>query len=776
MIKKDEGILGNVKSKFKLSRKEAARKQEGLQILVEEEEAEETSGSVQHQEGNQVAELEADKTDFLEEAPAHKELSDLKKLIDKKELQSKIRFFSTLRFKLMASFFIPVLCIIILGVVSFQKASTGIVSNYEKATADSINMAAEFMRFGFKNVEATSIQYVNDASVLDYLRNTGDIIELSNTRRIISNNISAKKLTDEFIQNIFMISHEALPISTTHLASEDGVYDGFKESEIGAYLESNRTKVVWDGQDDYLDKVLATGANDYSLRLIRNFTGLNAILIIEIKAETVKNILEGLSFDKTGYLGVVTPDSREIMDDSQKDKEELAAEADAQPIFTGETFYQEALASKEASGSSYVTYKGAEYLFMYSKIGETGATLCALMPKSTITSQADSIRQITIIIVIFACILAVVIAFILSTGIDSTIRGINSKLRQAAKGDLTVTFTSKRKDEFHILINEIQTTFSNMKDLIMQVKQLSSEVSESSLNVSKTSEMFLKSTGEISGAMNEIEQGINQQAKDAEECLVQMDKLSQRIELVSGNTKEIGQIADNTKKRVQEGTVISDELNHQTASTIEITTGIIHEIEQLAEKSSSINKIINVINDIANKTNLLSLNASIEAARAGEHGRGFAVVASEIRTLAEQSKTSVNDIKKIIGSIQEDTTLAVETARKAEGVLKLQENAVKNTTVSYQDINESVEKLVVFLHQITENVDNIEESRASTLAAIENISAVLEEIAASSNNVTQTSSDQLTSVESLNASAGRLNDNSDTLVQEIQKFQVEESR
>ena len=179
-----------------------------------------------------------------------------------------------------------------------------------------------------------------------------------------------------------------------------------------------------------------------------------------------------------------------------------------------------------------------------------------------------------------------------------------------------------------------------------------------------------------------------------------------------------------------------------------------------------------MINEIANQTNLLSLNASIEAARAGEHGKGFAVVASEIRMLADQSKTSGNDIKKIIGSIYEDTTTAVETARKAEKVLQLQENAVKNTTVSYDNINDSVEKLIVFLKYITDNVTNIEEARVSTLGAIENISAVLEEIAASSNNVNQTAANQVASVESLNKSALNLNKNSDNLVNEVQKFTV----
>jgi methyl-accepting chemotaxis protein len=179
------------------------------------------------------------------------------------------------------------------------------------------------------------------------------------------------------------------------------------------------------------------------------------------------------------------------------------------------------------------------------------------------------------------------------------------------------------------------------------------------------------------------------------------------------------------------------------------------------------------MNQISEQTNLLSLNASIEAARAGEYGKGFAVVASEIRKLAEQSQGSANDIKKIIESIQGDTKKVVVTARKAETVLNLQQDAVKNTTDSYGIINDSVEQLMVYLSNITQNVGNIETARVSTLGAIENISAVLEEIAASSNTVNQTSNDQLASVETLNMAAKMLNENAETLVTEVNRFKVD---
>ncbi|HPU62945.1 MAG TPA: methyl-accepting chemotaxis protein [Mobilitalea sp.] len=651
--------------------------------------------------------------------------------------------------------------------MSYNLASSGIISNYKKSTADSINMAAEYLRFGFDNVKSTSNQYASDTNLSKYLQNRGDVVELMNVRNTTAKSISARITSDEFIKNIYIISSKTKPIISTQVKISDNFFAEFTETETGQYMLNNPFKILWDGQDEYLDEKLQTNHDVYAIRLIRLIGNLDSVLIIEVKADTVKNILANLSFDTSGFLGLITPDGREIIDMSNKE-----ASISDEVIFTNQKFYQDAVASENVSGSYDVTYKGKPYLFIYSKIGDTGAMVCSLTPLSVINRQATNIRRTTFVIVVIACLIALLTAALLSTDIKNTISKINSALRKAAQGDLTIQFSTNRKDEFKALSKELQTTINNMKQLIQQVKDLSLEVSQSSSKVSKASEAFLKSSEDISRAMNEIEQGVNSQALEAEQCLLQMDTLSKKIEIVSESTKEIGQIAENTKQRVIEGTVVSDELNKQTSSTISITKGIISEIEKLAEKSSSINRIINVINDIANQTNLLSLNASIEASHAGEYGRGFAVVADEIRNLAEQSKSSVNDIKKIIDSILKDTKNLVETARNVENALKLQESAVKNTTDSYQEINESVEKLVVFLQEISDNVDSINATRATTLAAIENISAVLEEIAAASNNVSQTSDDQLRSVESLNEAAVRLDSYADNLAKEIQKFVV----
>jgi methyl-accepting chemotaxis protein len=692
-----------------------------------------------------------------------KNFSKKNKLIRKqnKNRFPRITIHMTLRMKLILSFMVPILFIIILGIVSFGQAAKGIRNSYEISTSQTVKMTGEYLQLGSDTVKELSTQYINEDTFKNYFMglNKEDIVKHNNNYKTVLNTVTTKVTVDKIISNISILSDDVQSVTTTKMKGEN-FYAGFFDTTLGKQIKENPYDIIWTGSNEYLDNFLG---NDYALRLVRLTNGKNAIMTIDIGESVVREILGNLNMDDIGTVGFVTADGVEIISGMEKGEKKL---------FADQNFYQAAISDKNTNGTSYVTVNGNENLFIYTKVGDTGAMICVLLPKKVIMSQADNIKQVTILIIIIACIVAVFIGFRISNGLDKTIKGIIVELKKAAKGDLTVIFHSKRKDEFHILIEEIQNTFANMKSLIQQVNQLSIEVSDASSNVAKTSGVFLKASEDISLAMNEVEQGVNQQAENAEECLNQMDNLSNKIEIVSDNTKEINKIAIDTKQSIMDGTIVTQELNSQTKVTMEIATEIITEIEQLAEKSMSINKIINVINEIANQTNLLSLNASIEAARAGIYGRGFAVVADEIRKLAEQSNDSIKDIRKIIGTIQQNTEKVVLTAKRAENVMQQQEIAVENTTSSYHNINENVERLVVNINDILLNVGDIEQARINTLSGIENISAVLEEIAASTNTVNQSAQEQLQSVEALNLAADNLNENSDNLVNAVGTFKV----
>ena len=191
------------------------------------------------------------------------------------------------------------------------------------------------------------------------------------------------------------------------------------------------------------------------------------------------------------------------------------------------------------------------------------------------------------------------------------------------------------------------------------------------------------------------------------------------------------------------------QLKESTNSTTQITESIIETIENLAEKSKSIATIIEAINEIAEQTTLLSLNASIEAARAGEAGKGFAVVAQEIRKLADESIRSAEEIAQIVQEIEGNTKEATDVERKAENIVGDQQKAVALTTESFDSIGKQVSGLLEALEIINKNVISMEEDRNTTLSSISAITAISAQTAAGASNVNDTVKKQAVSIEDL---------------------------
>lgn len=665
-----------------------------------------------------------------------------------------------IRGKLFLSFIIPILCIITLGEVSYRKAADGICSSYEFSTAQSIKMSGQYLNIGVSSAEAFAVQCINDNTLRLYTNGyyEDDIIENNKVYDKYYKSFLAKATTDPFISGISVLTDGVKPVSDKNL--EYNILNRFYETELGQRVNENPGKVIWSGSDEFLDDTLG---ENYAVRYIRRFSESNAVIVVDLNQEVIQKNLKDLQLDQFGELRFITLDGVEIAAEGVKTEKQ---------VFTGQTFYNTAISSDKSDDSYYVKKNGRSYMFIYARIGNSGAMICALIPQDVLISKANSIERVTFFMVFFSSIIAIIVGTMISIGIDQKVKNINQGLNKAAEGDLTVQFNSRGRDEFRILIHGIQNTFCKIKELINKVKGLGIEVSLSSENVTDISEDLLNFCGNIRQAMEEIEQGIHQQAKDAGECLQQMSGLSDKIGVVSNSTKVIRQLASDTRLSIRNGTTVTLDLDMQTKTTIGITSELINKIEELAVKSSSIATIANVINDIVKKTKLLSLNASIEAAREGVYGKGFAIVAEEIGKLSEQSANSVQEINHVIKVLEEEIKQASQTVKKVDHVMVLQKEAVDNTIRSYDTINHNVEKLVLNLNGITTNVGNIEKARVNTLGAVESISSVLDEIAASTNNVSNTTCELLQTVEVLNKSAVNLNSVSEHLVEAVDIFRI----
>jgi methyl-accepting chemotaxis protein len=398
--------------------------------------------------------------------------------------------------------------------------------------------------------------------------------------------------------------------------------------------------------------------------------------------------------------------------------------------------------------------------------------LCSLIPESDILRQVNEIGMVTLVIVVIASLIAIVVGTLMSNGISKAMNKTAGSLTKVAAGDLTTELSTKRKDEFSLLIKSLVISMANIRNVLMEVTEFSNKVTTASSDVSKVSDNILGSSREISSAVEMVEKGVVSQAIDAEKILVQMNQFSKKITEVCDNMEGMNQIADSTKGIVNDGMVIIDKLQEKSSDTTQITKIIIKEVGKMEVQSESIENIVDVINDIAEQTNLLALNASIEAARAGEAGRGFAVVADEIRKLAEQSVNAVEQIREIVGKIQSKTHTTVDSARKAEDMLGSQLDALNNTIQVFNNVNQYVEKLLTSLGSVWKNAEEMRDSKGEILEAIESISSISEQTAASSEEVTATIINQVEAVSHLAKDAEELATNTKKLEEAIRRFKV----
>ncbi len=661
------------------------------------------------------------------------------------------------------AFLIPVIFIIALGVVSYQKATTQIIATYRDSVDQTVSMMNQYLTLSFDTVQSSYKSYMNDDTLQKYLNGMfdNDASASFNTPNTYEDDFIKAVTTDALISNIYVLSDKEKTISTTKTA-ETGLLSAYLESAQGQILSADKAKYYLFGNQSELDAKLGTDASKYSVRLARYFTNAPAMLVIDFKPSVLEDTLSSLDGGEGSLVGFVTCDGTEYLSSLSAPTEGSA--------FVGKDYVTEAFASEEASGSSYV--EDDNYLFLYSKIGSRNAMICALIPQANIIGQTAEIKNISMILVIAASIVAILLGSVLAGQYGGSIYYFIRRLKKVSAGDLTIEVHSKRNDEFQLLAEGICDMINHMKLLVSGLKDVNEELSRAANDMSAASQHFLTTSQDIRSQVGEMRQGIEKLDEGSEDCMQQMDSLSGTIGSVSTHSDQISELATGTASAIHTGIESVEHLKENTSSTIQITSSIVDTIGKLTEKSKAISSITEAINEIAEQTNLLSLNASIEAARAGEAGKGFAVVAQEIQKLADQSLRSSGEISRIIEEIETTTEEATQVARQAESIVDDQNRAVNSTTDSFRQIDNKVEELLKSLQQINDSVADMENQRNTTLSAISGISAVSAETAAGSSNVATAAEKQLTAIQELDKATSALAARSEELTTLLSGFQV----
>ena len=675
----------------------------------------------------------------------------------------------SIKIKLMFSFLVPVVFIVILGLAAYSSASKSVVNTFTDSTINVISSTANYYDIIMKTTEDKATQLSIDANTWNYYSRMyqGETVEEAEVFKSIRSSVTSLTISDKFLKNITIFTNYGQPVATTGRFTDNNPYETFKGTAEAEFINNSQDNMVWTGYHTYLDEELGILPKDYAISVSKKFLNKSAVHIgylqMDIDMSAITDTLASLQLPEGSVVAFISGDGREIT--ASGDVEE--------PIFVNQSFYEEAKLSEEIENNNTVDYNGKEHKFIYHNISKTGAMVAALVPSSALTSQADSIKVLTVIIVMIATLIAGFIGIVVSSGIGRSIRDIISVLKKASEGDLTVTVKTRRKDEFNILSNNINNMITNMKGLISKSANVATTVISSTENVQQNSELLLTASKDISIAISEIQEGITQQAQDTEQSLRQTDDLANQINLVNEHTYQISRIANETKTVVNNGFNEVEELNSATKSNIDITNKTIKDIEDLERESKAITEIIGVINDIAAQTNLLSLNASIEAARAGDAGRGFSVVAEEIRKLSEKSVSASGEIEQIITNIIKKTQATAVTVKQTEGISKTTEKRLFEVVNLFNNINTHVDELAEKMNDISTTMTVMNEAKNDTLHAIESISAVSEETSAASEEVDATAQQQLEAVTKLNEAAISLKNDSSELAKAIRLFKID---
>lgn len=347
--------------------------------------------------------------------------------------------------------------------------------------------------------------------------------------------------------------------------------------------------------------------------------------------------------------------------------------------------------------------------------------------REEIKSQEGIATIIIVIVIIIAIALALTLGVIITRLLTNPIKQIVDTMAIAEKGDLTIQADYKSKDEIGMMVE-------SFNQLVESTRKAIEEVTNSANNLAASVE-------EISASTEQIASGSQQQAQDATMSANMMSEMTNAVQEVSKNAEQAAILTERTTGAAQHGGVV---LSDAIQGMIQIRESI----HELSNKSVQIGEIVEVIDDIAEQTNLLALNAAIEAARAGEAGKGFAVVADEVRKLAERSSKATKEISELVNVIQENTKYSVQT-------VEVGNEKAANAGTTFEEILQLVQESSAKVTEIAAASQQQTAQAEEVMQAVTNIALVTEETSAGIEETATTASDLAEMAETLNGLAAR---------------------
>ena len=353
---------------------------------------------------------------------------------------------------------------------------------------------------------------------------------------------------------------------------------------------------------------------------------------------------------------------------------------------------------------------------------------------------------------IFGCVIAVLTAL----SFNREIKKLQNATHRVAGGDFSEKIKVTRSDEFGVLETNFNGMMDDVSELIHAVEDKSNHILEVAGGISEVAGNTKTTIEQVTQAIDSVAQGAVKQAESTQEANTEVEHLKNSLDETKEYVSGMNGMTEKANEVSTEGIESVKDLIEKSGKTAEKSKVSLEVMNEMVESIDKIFYISDTIADITSQTNLLSLNASIEAARAGEMGKGFAVVADEIRKLADESKESTDEIKKIITEITEKSKLVESTMQENEVLQTEQQEAINRTEEIFGEIMKQIEMLGSGMERINALNDTMSANKDLVVDKMGTIASVSEQSAATTEEVNA-------STEQVNVTMEEISEHTETL-------------
>ncbi|RCW47644.1 methyl-accepting chemotaxis protein [Paenibacillus prosopidis] len=377
-----------------------------------------------------------------------------------------------------------------------------------------------------------------------------------------------------------------------------------------------------------------------------------------------------------------------------------------------------------------------------------------------------------IIVTIILAIAVFPVVSIIGRAINHSFDEMTGAAFRISKGDFTQKMDTSSSSALGELGHAFNSMVDKLRDILTETSNITRHVAETSRNIFDKNNNIKTAMEQVATSANELATGANEIAEDVTDMSESINEIEQKVAAYANSTKEMNTRSEQTLQLVDKGRQALEVQSEGMRRNVEATANVSDTIEELARKAQGISAITKTISDLAEQTNLLSLNASIEAARAGEHGRGFAVVAQEVRKLAEESTSSTKQVFHLVQSIDEGIRQAISNMKVNEEVVNMQTERIRESELVFTEIVQSVQFISGQIYAFSEESDAMLESARKISGAIQNISAITQQSAAGTEQVSASMNEQIASVQGVVEETERMLSMATQLQRTIQVFKM----